>query len=148
MRLEHIAEPRLRFASGEHICPRKGISTYGAFDRTMGTRRSDVIVGGVGTSTCIEGLERWIARCGGEIAAAEGAKQPNLRVPFPGFGLGHGFDAKLVFGQDLARALRKSDVDELIAISDRHTRLTKAIDLPDQQDVSAARTTCIGQGEA
>lgn len=129
MKLEHIAEPRLRFANGEHICPRKGITAYGAFDRTMATRRTDVIVGGVGTATCIESLDRWMQRCAGEIAAPEDARQPNLRAPFPGMGLGHGFDAKLVFGQDLARTLRKSDVDEIVAIGNRHTRLTKAIDL-------------------
>lgn len=129
MKLEHISEPRLRFATGEHICPRKGIASYGAFDRTMGTRRTDVMVGGVGTATCIEALQRWVDRCGGEIAAPATAKQPNLRVPFPGFGLSHGFDAKLVFGQDLARALKKSEVDEIVAIKDRQMRLTKAIDL-------------------
>jgi hypothetical protein len=43
--------------------------------------------------------------------------------------LGHGFDAKLVFGQDLARTLKKSDVDEIARITDRQTRLTKAIEL-------------------
>lgn len=129
MKLEHISEPRLRFAKGDHICPRKGIATYGVFDRTMGTRRTDVMVGAVGTATCIEALERWMSRCGGEIPAAEDAKQPNLRVPFPGFCMGHGFDARLVFGQDLARTLKKSEVDEIVAIKDRQTRLTKAIDL-------------------
>lgn len=129
MKLEHIPEPRLRFANGEHICPRKGITAYGAFDRTMGTRRTDVIVGAVGTATCIESFDRWMTKCASEIAAPDNARQPNLRVAFPGMGLGHGFDAKLVFSQDLARPLKKSDVDEIVAIADRRTRLTKAIEL-------------------
>lgn len=129
MKLEHISEPRLRFWAGDHICPRRGIAAYGAFDRGMGARRTDVMVGGVGTATCIEALGRWVDRCGGEIPAMADAKQPNLRVPFPGFNMGHGFDAKLVFGQDLARTLKKSEVDEIVAIGDRHTRLIKAIDL-------------------
>lgn len=129
MKLEHIAEPRLSFANGEHICPRRGIAAYGTFDRSMETRRTDVIIGGIGTATCMEGLQSWIDRCAGEIPAPEDAKQPNLRVAFPGFSLGQGFDAKLVFGQDLARTLKKSDIDEITGISDRHTRLTKAIEL-------------------
>ncbi|ABM96883.1 argonaute/piwi family protein [Methylibium petroleiphilum] len=129
MKLEHIPEPRLRFASGEHICPRRGIAAYGVFDRSMDSRRTDVMIGGVGTATCIEALGRWVERCSSEIPAPETAKQPNLRVPFPGVGRGHAFDAKLVFGSDLARTLKKSEVDEIVAIGDRTTRLSKAIDL-------------------
>ena len=129
MKLEHIPEPRLQFAGGEHICPRRGITAYGVFDRTMGTRRSDVIVGSVGTATCNEAFERWIVRCAGEIDAPANARQPNLRVAFPGFNAGSGFDAKFVFGQDLARSLKKSEVDEIVAIADRRDRITKAIEL-------------------
>lgn len=129
MKLEHIAEPRLSFATGEHVCPRRGIATFGAFDRTMATRRTDVIVGGVGTATCMESLEAWISRCGSEIGAPENARQPNLHPSFPGFAVGHGFDAKFVFGSDLARALKKSEVDAIIGTKDRTERLTKAIEL-------------------
>lgn len=35
MKLEFIEEPRLIFARGEHICPRRGISAYGVFDQTQ-----------------------------------------------------------------------------------------------------------------
>lgn len=103
MKLEHINEPRLRFATGEHVCPRRGVAAYGVFDRSMGTRRTDVIVGSVGTATCNEALDRWIARCASEIPGLEDARQPNLRVAFPGMTLGQAFDAKLMFSQDLAR---------------------------------------------
>lgn len=129
MKLEHLTEPRLRFAAGEHICPRRGITAYGVFDRIMGARRTEVMVGGVGTATCLEGLERWVTRCANEIAAPEDTRQPNLRVPFPGIGIGYGFDVKLVFSQELTRTLKKSDVEEIVATSDRHTRLTKATEL-------------------
>jgi hypothetical protein len=122
MKLEHIDEPRLRFQSGEHICPRRGITAYGAFDRSMGTRRTDVIVGGVGSATCNEALERWVTRCASEIPGMENAKQPNLRVGFPGMNLGHGFDATLKFSQDLARTIKKSEVDEIVAIADRRSQ--------------------------
>lgn len=129
MKLEHIDEPRLRFQSGEHICPRRGITAYGAFDRSMGTRRTDVILGSVGSATCNEALDRWVTRCGSEIPGMASAKQPNLRVMFPGMNLGQGFDATLKFSQDLARTIKKSEVDEIVAIADRRTRVTKAIEL-------------------
>ena len=62
MKLEHISEPRLQFANGEHVCPRRGMDAYGVFDLSMGTRRTDVIVGGVGTTNCSEALGKWIER--------------------------------------------------------------------------------------
>lgn len=117
MKLENIEEPRLRFLSGEHICPRRGITAYGAFDRSMGTRRTDVIVGSVGSATCNEALDRWVTRCASEIPGMADARQPNLRVSFPGMNLGHGFDATLKFSQDLARTIKKSEVEEIIAIT-------------------------------
>jgi len=129
MRLEHIAEPHLRFANGDHICPRRGITAYGAFDRSMGTRRTDVILGSVGSATCNEALNRWVVKCAGEIPGDPKSRQPNLRVEFPGMNLGHGFDAMLKFSQDLTRTIKKSEIDEIVAIEDRRDRLTKAIDL-------------------
>lgn len=129
MKLEHINEPRLMFANGEHVCPRRGIGTYGVFDLSMGTRRTDVMVGGVGTANCNEALGRWIERCAGQIAAPEKARQPNLRVPFCGFSADSGFGARFVFGQDLARSLKKSDIGEILAITDWRQRVTKAIDI-------------------
>jgi len=129
MKLEHISEPRLEFARGEHICPRRGISSYGVFDQTMPTRRTDVILGGVGTALCMEAFSRWVERCSAEIAAPSDARQPNLRIGFPGFSTDDRFGARLVFGQDLARTLKKSEVDEIIAINDRAHRIEKAIEL-------------------
>lgn len=129
MKLEHIVEPRLRFANGEHVCPRRGITAYGAFDRSMGTRRTDVILGSVGSATCNEALDRWVLKCANEIPGDPKSRQPNLRVEFPGMNLGHGFDAVLKFSQDLTRTIKKSEIEEIIAIGDRRDRLMKAIDL-------------------
>jgi hypothetical protein len=129
MKLEYIEEPRLRFLGGEHICPRRGITAYGAFDRSIGTRRSDVILGSVGSATCNEALDRWVARCASEIPGMADARQPNLRVGFPGMGLGHGFDATLKFSQDLTRTIKKSEIEEIVAISDRTVRVNAAINL-------------------
>ena len=49
MKIEHLSEPRLVFGGGnEHICPRKGIATYGVFDRDNTSRRQIINIGGVG----------------------------------------------------------------------------------------------------
>ena len=82
MKLEHIKEPRLQFASGEHVCPRRGIAAYGVFDRNEQSRRDALMIGVVGTPACLEACTAWLEKCGTEIAAREGNNQPNL---FPGF---------------------------------------------------------------
>jgi hypothetical protein len=129
MKLEHLNEPRLLFADGEHICPRKGIATYGVFDKTQSVRRSDIIVGAVGTTNCVESFEKWLVKCESEIRPPEDARQPNLRVPFCGFNLSSGFGAKFTFNQDLARSIRKSEIDDLLKIQNRRERVEKAIAL-------------------
>ena len=78
MNLEYLLEPRLLFANGTHICPRRGISEYGVFDQTQATRRKEIYVGGVGTSHCVDLLSKWIERCRGKIAAPSDVKQENL----------------------------------------------------------------------
>ena len=56
MKLEHISEPRLVFADGEHVCPRRGIAAYGVFDKSATVRRSQVNVGAVGSGSCVAAL--------------------------------------------------------------------------------------------
>lgn len=129
MKLEHLQEPRLLFADGEHICPRRGISTYGVFDKSLSVRRSDIIIGGVGTTNCIESLDKWLTQCRSVIAAPEDARQPNLRVPFCGFSTDSGFGAQFVFNQDLARSIKKSEIDDLLRITDRRDRVNRVVDL-------------------
>jgi hypothetical protein len=60
MKLESLKEPRLTFANGEHICPRRGIAAYGVYDRSRKTRRETINVGAVSTNECLEGLSRWL----------------------------------------------------------------------------------------
>lgn len=129
MKLNHLNEPRLLFAEGEHICPRRGISAYGVFDKTMSIRRADIILGGVGTTNCMEALSRWLERCRSEIGSPANARQPNLFVPFCGFNLESGFGAQFVFGGELARSIKKGDIDEILKIQDRIERINKAIEI-------------------
>ena len=128
MNVEHLLEPRLMFAKGKHICPRRGITEYGVFDQLRTTRRSEIYIGGVGTANCIELLNNWIDRCRGTIAAPSDVKQENLRLPFCGFSAASGFGADVRFSTDLARTLKNTEIREIIKIEDRKDRIRKAID--------------------
>lgn len=129
MKLEHLAEPRLIFANGNHICPRRGISQYGVFDKTLRNRRSEINIGGVGTARCIEFLSAWLEKCSSSIDGPETAKQPNLRPAFSGFNLESGYAAKFNFDSGLARSILKSDIDDLLKIINQKERIEKAIEL-------------------
>lgn len=129
MKLEFIKEPRLLFAKGEHICPRRGISAYGVFDKTQETRRSEIYVGGVGSSECMEMLQTWMDRCKVGIDAPIDTKQENLKLPFCGFNKNGGFGADIRFSGDLARPIKNSDIKRIVGISSRIERVEAAIEL-------------------
>lgn len=67
MNIEFLPEPRLEFARGEHVCPRRGIATYGVYDSNRKTRRDTINVGAVGTAECLEGLSKWLGYCAAGI---------------------------------------------------------------------------------
>lgn len=129
MKLEFLKEPRLIFAKGEHICPRRGIATYGVFDQTQETRRSEIYVGGVGSSECIEMLGSWLDRCKAGIDAPKNTRLENLNLAFCGFNNSGGFGADIRFGSDLARPIKNSDIAEIVAIHSRTERIEAALDL-------------------
>lgn len=129
MKLEHISEPRLVFANGEHVCPRRGIAAYGVFDKSATVRRSQVNVGAVGSGPCVAALAAWLERCGSAIDAPADARQKNLFPPFCGFSLASGFAAEFVSATELTRPLKKSDIDGVIAIGSFHDRVAAAIDM-------------------
>ena len=129
MKLEFVHEPRLIFANGEHICPRRGISAYGVFDRTQETRRTEVYVGGVGSSESMEMLQTWLERCKDGIDAPAETKQENLKLPFCGFSKNGGFGADIRFSADLARSIKNSDIKKIVAIRSRTERVEAAIEL-------------------
>jgi hypothetical protein len=129
MKLEYLAEPKLVFANGEHICPRKGISHYGVFDKTLKNRRSEINLGGVGTARCINLLSAWLDKCSSNIAAVENPKQPNLKLAFSGFNYESGFASTFNFDSGLSRQILKSDIDDLLKIINQKERIEKAIEL-------------------
>ena len=127
MNVKHLHEPRLLFANGTHICPRRGITEYGVFDQAQITRRNKIYIGGIGTSNCVDLLAKWIDRCRGIIAVESDVKQENLRLPFCGFNNASGFAADMTFSTDLSRTLKNSEIGEILAIKDRTERVLKAI---------------------
>lgn len=128
MKAEHLLEPRLLFANGTHVCPKRGIAEYGVFDQTQTTRRSGIYIGGVGTSTCIDLLQAWLQRCGTVIAAPPDANQENLWHPFCGFNRGSGFAAEMNFSTDLSRTVRNSEIKAILDIEDRTERVRRAVE--------------------
>ena len=128
MNVEHLLEPRLLFANGTHICPRRGIGEYGVFDQTQATRRREIYIGGVGTSNCIGLLDAWLNRCGAVIAAASDVKQENLRLPFCGFNSKSGFGAEMKFSSDLSRTIKNSEIETILDIKNRTERVFHAVE--------------------
>lgn len=128
MKLEHIKEPRLVFANGEHICPRRGIDAYGVFDKTSPVRRTSIHVGAVGSAQCLETLAAWLDRCKNVIESPEEKRHPNLFPSFCGFNASSGFAAEFVHSQELVRQFKTSEVEELLAISAHQERVAAAVD--------------------
>jgi hypothetical protein len=130
--IRQLPEPRLLFATGEHVCPRRGIGNYGVFDKLRTTRRAEVLVGGIGTSSALELLNEWIDRCKEPIehgTEAGANRHPNLHPAFCGMNERSGFFAKLSFAPDLARAITESEVARIVALTDAASRHREALDL-------------------
>ena len=85
MKLQHLSEPRLAFAYGEHICPRHGIAAFRVFYSKESVRRERILVGAIGDSVSLELLAKWIERCRSPIDRDFTAVQPNLFPAFCGF---------------------------------------------------------------
>lgn len=128
MNIEHLNEPRLLFADGTHICPRRGIAEYGVFDQAQTTRRSEIYIGGIGTSHCMDLLDTWLKRCGSVIAAESDVKQENLRPAFCGFNRNSGFAADMRFSTDLSRTIKNSEIKAILDIDDRKVRVLRAVE--------------------
>ncbi|RUS66696.1 hypothetical protein CUZ56_01486 [Saezia sanguinis] len=129
MKLNHINEPRLQFAEGLHICPRRGIAAYGVYDRQSQTRRTHIHLGAVGTAQDIENFSALLERMKAPIKSAVELHKTNLFPDFCGFNEQTGFYSKFIFNQDLGRQLRKQEIDNIIKIKKRNERLEQAIKL-------------------
>ncbi len=133
MRLNNIHEPDLEFGRNTHICPRAGIAEYDVYDSKLRARRDHILVGGVGTSDCLEKLHNWLERCSKYIPAKPNNKQPLLFLPFCGFNTESGFKAKLRIEDEIIRNLRNSTMREIRNISDWEERIDKAVEIYSEQ---------------
>lgn len=129
MKLVHVNEPRLEFFEGSHVCPRRGISAYGVYDKSSLTRRSSILLGAIGNSKDLEDLSRLLERMKTSIQGTADDHKVNLFPDFCGFNKSSGFYAELVFNQDLGRQLRQMDIERVAKIKDRTARLEQAINL-------------------
>src|SRR5947208_2578706 len=123
MRPEFLDEPRLEFATNEHVCPRRGIAAYGVYDADRKTRRDTINVGADGTNECLEGLSRWLSYCAAGIDAPSDARHPNLTLAFPGIRKDRAFAVDLIYGEELSRAIKDSDIKDILKIEEQHARI-------------------------
>lgn len=129
MKLSYINEPRLEFAEGTHICPRRGITAYGVYDKHAQTRRSQINLGAVGIAEDLEALSALLDRMSQPIDGSSEERKSNLFPDFCGVNEHTGYYSKFVFNSDLERPLRKLDVEGIAKIKDRTERIEKAIEL-------------------
>lgn len=129
MKLQHLPEPKLAFAHGEHVCPRHGIAAFRVFDAKESVRRERILVGAVGDSVSLELFSKWIERCKSSIERDTAAVQPNLFPAFCGFRKGEGFDTDLLSHPDLHRQVRNTDVSDILNLPTIRTRVEQAVEL-------------------
>jgi len=129
MKLVHINEPRLEFYNGTHVCPKRGISAYGVYDKNSQTRRTRILLGATGTSKDLEDFATLLEKMESPIKGVEDGRKENLFPGFCGFNKEVGFYAELTFNQDLRRTLRQSEIEKIIKIQDRSQRIEEAINL-------------------
>lgn len=129
MKLSIIDEPELEFGEGTHICPRAGITKYKVYDTKIGSRRTEIFVGAIGTSDTLSKLNNWLEKCSTYIPPKLNSNQPNLDVEFCGFNLETGFQANLKIEEINTRKLKNSDIKKIIKIENWNKRVEQAVDL-------------------
>ena len=126
-----IKEPELQFHHGRSICPRNGIAEHGVFDLTRNSRRSEILLGAVGTQEGIEKFDDWLDRCryGVEVNydPSEKVLRPNLHYPFYGLNQDSGFRVNVVFGEDNQKRINPQDVSALIKEKNAAVRIRDAV---------------------
>lgn len=128
MQIKVLAEPKLEFANGSHICPKAGIETLGVYDKSDEFRQSELRLGMVGRGEGLDLLDLWLARCQEGIERKE-SKYSNLFRGFGGFSQHYGFFAKFLYGPMLTRTIQKSEMNKTLKIESREERVKVCVDL-------------------
>src|SRR5260370_31544458 len=110
----HLRDERtVEFGAGKDVCPRDGISEYGAYDVRLSDRRETIFVGAVGTNETLDKLGAWLTRCSEYIPGKPEASQPNLFPAFCGFNLETGFRSQFEYGTRTLRPLKNALIEKI-----------------------------------
>ena len=129
MKPQYIEEPKLEFGTGYHVCPRAGIAKFSVYDLKTTPRRTEILVGAIGTSETLDKLNDWFIICSQHISAKSNTNNPNLDTEFCGFNLKTGFKAKLNLDDTNSRKLKNSEIKKITQIENWNERVEKAVDL-------------------
>src|SRR4051812_32830566 len=129
MKSTYITEPPLQFGNDLHICPRQGITDHSVYDKDLSTKKSEIVLGLVGTAENCEQLDQWLSECASVIPRKIGTTKTNLFMPFPGFNRSNGFKCKLSHEQSNHRLIPESEIRKLIKIKNRSQGIDQAVDL-------------------
>lgn len=130
MNFQYIKEPRLVFGDdNKHVCARKGIATYGVYDKASQSRKKEIMLGVVGTAQDLEAFSALIERIKSPIISEKPDLKKNLFPDFCGFNDSVGFYSNLVFNEELARKLSNADITTVLKNTDRNQLVEAAINL-------------------
>jgi len=129
MNIRMINEPLLQFGEGIHTCPRAGISKFMVYDSKFRTRRREILIGAVGTSSLLHRFKEWIEICSQKIDAKTKNKQPNLYTSFCGFNEKIGFKAKFIYEEEITKKILNRDIKRIIKIENWIKFVSEAVEL-------------------
>jgi hypothetical protein len=110
--IDFFEEPELEFGVSCHVDMRFGLMNFGPVDFDSPLAPKEIKVGIVGTSESVEGIQRWLEHCRGEIPAKQ-SKQPNLFPKFPGFRMDAAFQSTLVMDSSQQKEISLSSFEVL-----------------------------------
>jgi hypothetical protein len=167
--LHYLPEPKLQFGQFfEHEDSKTGLAEFGPFGKNVqGLHPSEIKLAFVGTGETIAGAQDWVRDCGAPIesentkvikAIPSPADSPTLweedaseddgfvRVykilnrDFPGFSSASQFNCQFQMNPRWDRLLRPADIDPLLKIPDKKTRIDELVKLFDDQIRTLAQT--------
>lgn len=128
-----LNEPELQFHKDTSPCPRNGISRFGVFDLSRDTRRTELLLGAVGSPQGLEKFEQWLDRCKFfiDVDIDPNAKilHPNLHLPFYGFNEESGFRVRPVFGSNNQKKILPQIITSIIKEHHKSARINAAVDV-------------------
>ncbi|MGB6231527.1 MAG: hypothetical protein WBF53_15535 [Litorimonas sp.] len=129
MKLTTLAEPRLEFGTGTHICPRTGIEQMGVYDQRDELRRTELRIGVVGRGEGIDLLDEWLAKCRSGIERKAASPLKNLFRGFGGINPDYGFLTRVINSPQYTRPLQKSEITSALKLKTRPERIERAVEL-------------------